>query len=190
MGTRREAAGFSVVVAAALAACGSDAPAAEAQTWMVDCVAVLGAPPPASETPLAAVPYSGARRDKRIGELTDDELGKFSDFEQCLSANGYRHDCCTGAYCPNIEPVDQPVAAFRLETIPLIAAVMDTCFATTAGGSGAPSREDSMALYRNYFAACHVGLWEDCSRELAIDPFGGWGWGPDCHEKDSLCTGP
>jgi len=85
---RRAAIGFSAAAILFLA-CGSNSP--PEGTWMVDCVAVLGSPPPSAQTPLAGLPYSGVPRDKLIGELTDDELGRLCDFDQCLFENGYRH---------------------------------------------------------------------------------------------------
>jgi hypothetical protein len=157
-------------------------------TWAIDCVAVLGAPNVGSPTvplPLEGVPYSGAPRDKLIGDLTDDELGRLCDFDACLGMNGYRHDFCTDRYCPTEVPGDPPVGPFHLETLPFLADEMYTFYATSYGESPIPSREDDIAEYRNYFAACHVAAWEDCSREQVA-----YGPTPDCRERNILCAIP
>jgi hypothetical protein len=185
----------AVAIAAAavlVAACGSaNAPnAPNGGTWMIDCVAVLGAPTGMTQTPLAGVPYSGAPRNKRIGELTDDELGKLVDFDTCLLDNGYRNDCCTYNYCPYEAPGDPPIGPFRLETVAVLTDSVSTCSLAEYRDSFSPSREDGMALYRSTFPACHVSFWEDCQRELASAPYGAPNpdVGSDCLEKNSVCT--
>ncbi|MGH7602929.1 MAG: hypothetical protein ACRENK_02905, partial [Gemmatimonadaceae bacterium] len=45
------------------------------------------------------------------------------------------------------------------------------------GTSSLPSREDEIYLFRSTYAACHVGLYEDCRRENAAAPFGDGAWG-------------
>jgi hypothetical protein len=155
-------------------------------TWMVDCVAVLGAPRPSGQIPLAAVPYSGLPRDEVLGQLTDEQLGQLADFEVCLEINGYRHDCCSDTYCPPTAP-DPPIGSFVLRTVPLIANAVYTCYPDSPGDASAPSREAQVTFYRNNYGNCHVGLYEDCDRERASDPLGLAGWGPDCWEVNSLC---
>ena len=172
-----------------IAACGS-ANAPNEGTWMVDCVAVLGAPEGMTQTPLAGVPYSGAPRDKRIGDLTDDELGKLVDFDVCLDYDGYRVNCCTNTGCPYAPAGDPQIGPFRLETVPVLADAVSTCGLAPGVDAYFPSREDAMSLYRSTFAGCHVSFWEDCEREFASAPYGAPNpdVGPDCLEKNSVCT--
>lgn len=155
---------------------------------MVDCVAVLGTPTIGQMT-LDAVPFSGLPRDKTIGELTDDEVGHLADYAVCLFGNGYRHDCCSSTQCPYTVPGDPPIGPFRLETIPLLASEVSTCYATTYGESQTPSREAWVSIYQGTFPNCHVGLYEDCLRESAAGTFGEVvGPSPDpCTEYNNLC---
>jgi hypothetical protein len=125
------------------------------------------------------MPYSGAPRDKLIGALTDIELGKLCDFDACLGNNGYDRICYG---------VSTMASQFHLNTIPLVAGAMLTCYPTTYAGTqySLPSREDCIALYRTYFATCQVAAWEDCSRESSSDPLGS-GWAPDCDTAQKEC---
>ncbi|MGH7271670.1 MAG: hypothetical protein ACREJ3_14660 [Polyangiaceae bacterium] len=179
--------GVALALTIIVAACGASNPARSEGTWMVDCVAVLGIPTPSGQMPLAAVPRSGLQRDERIGDLSDADLGRLADYAACIGSNGYRHDCCSDMYCPYTLPGDPPIGPFRLETTLPIADELSTCYASTQGTSSLPSREDDISLFRSNFAACHVGLYEDCQRENAAAPFGDGAWGPDCWEFNSLC---
>jgi hypothetical protein len=158
---------------------------------MIDCVSVLGIPPPSGQTPLAAVPLSGLPRDQRIGELTYDQVGHLVDYVVCLFGNGYRHDCCSNTQCPYTVPSDPPIGPFRLETVPLIAGNVSTCYATTYDESDTPSREAWISLDLDNFANCHVGLYEDCMRGMVSGTFGeiaGPNAGADpCLEYNDLC---
>ena len=169
--------------AAALQCSTNQAPSGSAgNTWQIDCVAVLGVAGASALMPVEAMPYSGAPRDKRIGELTDDELGKLCDFDTCSGQNGYRHDFCTDLSCGSM------VGPFRLETVPLLASAMQTWYASSSHN---PSREQAVQLYRQYFGACHVAQWEDCTREESVDPLGGISVeAPDCAERNLLCPSP
>jgi hypothetical protein len=184
----RTAVAFGSVVGI-VAACSPGESVASQGTWQVDCVAVLGTPTISAQIPLSAVPYSGVPRDGLIGDLSDEQLGAFCDFIICL-AGGYRANCCTESYCPPTVPGAPPSGQFRAESPPLIAASMTTCFEASYGDANWPSREDCVSEYRSSFGECHVGLWEDCSREVAAAPLGlAVGNGPDCREVNSGCTG-
>jgi len=172
-----------------IAACGpSGGSPGTGGTWQVDCVAVLGTLPQSGQMPLQAIPYSGVARDKRFAELGDADLGRFCDFYVCLGSNGgYRSDCCDDQGCPPNAPSLGP---FQLETTPLLGDLMDTCYESTYGEAAVPSRQDCISLFRSEFGACHVGLWEDCDREIASYPLGLTGaYGPDCKEMNLGCGG-
>lgn len=130
---------------------------------------------------LEAVPYSGAPRDRLIGELTDHDLGKLCDFDVCVTENGYRHDFCTDRWCAPYVP-----AGFHLETVPLLADALYTYYTMTADTAGSPSREECVRLYRNTFGACHVGQWEDCTRQISVLPLAGRST-PSCGERNTEC---
>ncbi len=170
-----------------VAACSTAVPPASS-TWKIDCVSVLGIPTPSGQTPRAAIPTPvGVPRDVRFVDLTDAELAQFADWEACLWG-GYGHGCCTNTECPAGYD-GEPPGPFRLETTPLLANAMDTCY--TPGGDGViyASREDTMSLYRNTLLSnCHVGLYEDCQIET-IPGFRG-GAAPDCAEVNALCDLP
>jgi len=146
-------------------------------TWSIDCVAVLGAPPASARTPLAGTPYSGVPRDKLISELSDQELAQLCDFDACLRYDGYSRKCYTGG------------PSFQLEAPPVVSDAMLTCEPTAAGvvQDSWDNRENCMSTYRNYFATCHVGSWEDCLREASSDPLAAATWGPDCATTRNEC---
>lgn len=176
-------------VGACTAMCSSQRPPSGSDVRQLDCVAVLGIAGPSAHLPLAAMPYSGAPRDLRIGDLTDDELGALCDFDVCLG-NGYRHECCSAKFgcVPPAALGDEPSRSFELNTVPLLASFVYSCYPVPADEAGLPSRESCLTVYRNTFAGCHVGAWEDCSREIAADPLAGpAGGSPDCKERNSLC---
>lgn len=153
----------------AMAGCGpppSDPPVTRA-TPSVDCVAVLGAiPATIAQTPLAGIPYSGVAREKLIADLGDQELGHLCDFDVCMRVDGYLRNCFSHPDDPR----------FQLETLPLVARAMATCYPNPNPSDGrddvAGTRDECMSIYRNYFAKCHVGPWEDCIRESASAPIG------------------
>jgi len=158
----------TVAARAAIPSCdNTPEPAAMVETYAIDCVAILGTPgkmPPTPPIPLDSIPYYEAPRGKRFDELTDAELGKFCDHEWCLRRNGYRH----------VDEVDGPNSAgpygrFRIETTPLLAARVKTCF-VTPGGTSDPSphsRESCMYILRHSLRDCTVGASEDYNREQA-----------------------
>jgi hypothetical protein len=180
--------GIAAVACTILLACGSSTPSSPPTgTWMVDCVSVLGIPTPSGQMPLAAVPLSGLPRDVHIGDLSDAQLGHLADYTACLFGNGYRHDCCSDTACPHTVPGDPPIGPFRLETVPLLADALSTCYPTTYGESSSPSRENNMSLDRGTFGNCHVGLYEDCMREQVSAPLADATPSPDCTEFNDLC---
>jgi hypothetical protein len=153
----------------------------------VDCVSVLGIPTPSAQLPLVAMPRSGLPRDVRIADLTDAQLGHLADYQACFFGNGYRHDCCTDDQCPHTVPGNPPIGPFRLETVPQMADAVSTCYSTTYGESAFPSREGGMSLIRETFGNCHVGLYEDCVREMFSAPLGYSSLTSDCAEYNDLC---
>jgi hypothetical protein len=165
-------------------ACSSGPPASI--TWQIDCVSVLGIPTPSGQTPLAAVPPpAGVPRDVRIGDLTDDELARLADWEACMNGDGYAYECCSNTECP-LGIDGPPPGPFRLEATPLLATALTTCYTVLDGGRPVTSRDDTISLFRtSLLANCHVGRYEDCTRER-IPGFQG-GSSPDCAELNALC---
>ena len=161
----------------------NDPPPSVQGTWQIDCVALLGIPKPSELTPLAAVPYTGLPRASTIGSLSDAQLGILCDFDTCLTMGGYRHDVCTDKACPPPQPGFPPAGSFQLETVPIIADLMETWFPTTYCTSPSPSRQSCIQELLNTFAGCHVGLWEDCSRTLAVGQSS-----TTCTERNLLCN--
>jgi len=145
-----------LVAGPCVAACGGSDPQQQSRgTWAIDCVAVVGAP--VSElTPLSAVPYSGVPRDKLISELTDEEIGKLSDFIHCVIGNGY-HYVLLKARDRRIEAPaalqDYLMACFR------------TPFPYLGPGAGSETREEEVRFIREYYGFCGVAVYEDCMRE-------------------------
>jgi len=173
------AVGVFTLLAVTVAACSGSGSPVEPQTRSIDCVAVLGIPPPSSQLLLAGVPYSGVQRGKLIGKLTDSELGRLCDANVCLATNGYQRKC-----------YDFRTPEFRLETVAILAEALYTCYPTmddvpTPDDWG--SRENCMALFRRYFSTCYVATVEDCSREGAATPFGAWTWRPHCAIMAQQC---
>jgi hypothetical protein len=169
-----------------VAACSSEPPPA-APNWKIDCVSVLGIPTPSGQTPVVAIqPPAGVPRSARFADLTDAELGRFSDWEACMSG-GYGHGCCSDTQCSQGYTSANPPGPFRLETASLLASAVTTCY-TLGGEDGIlASRESVMALYRNtVLSNCHVGTYEDCQVET-IPGFQG-GSAPDCAELNALCS--
>ena len=141
--------------------------------------------PTTQPIPLASMPYSGAPRDETFGEASDDDLGRFADFEWCLKTNGYRHEC----YVDTGPDSSGTYGSFQLETIPLVADSVHSCI-VTPGGSGdssIQSREQSMAILRSQYGSCHVGPAEDCDREQASGTHIGNGFGPNCILESQDC---
>jgi hypothetical protein len=171
---------FGVVVVAC-----SSTPPPSTLTWKIDCVSVLGIPTPSGQTPLAAVPPPvGVRRDVRIGDLTDAELARLADWESCM-AGGYAHECCSSTVCP-LGIADAPPGPFKVATTPLLGDAVTTCYTVFDSRGPVTSREDTMALFRSSLLAnCHVGPYEDCTRE-STPGFQG-GATPDCAELNALC---
>jgi hypothetical protein len=173
------------IVGVVVAACGST-PAPSSFTWKVDCVRVLGIPTPSYQTPATAIPVpAGVPRDVTFAELTDTQLGEFSDWAACLGG-GYGHGCCTSTECPAGYD-GTPPGPFQLETTPILASAMSTCYTPPNPDDVIlGSREMTMALFRTtLLASCHVGLYEDCEIET-IPSFTG-GWAPDCAELNAFC---
>ena len=144
-----------------VAACGGSDSPYRSGTWAIDCVAVVGMP--VSElTPLSAVPYSGVPREKLIKNLTDEEIGRLSDFMQCLSGGGY-HAVCVEA------------RGNRVEGPEVLTDYLGTCFRTPfpylGHGGGSETREEVSRFLREYYGACGVGITEDCSREMVVGEF-------------------
>ncbi|MCL2726290.1 MAG: hypothetical protein FWD69_17855 [Polyangiaceae bacterium] len=144
-----------------VAACGGSEPQYRSGTWAIDCVAVVGMPVSAL-TPLSAVPYSGVPREKLIKELTDEEIGRFSDFVQCLGGNGYHFVC--------VKARDN-----RVEGPEVLTDYLGTCFRTPfpylGPGGGTETREEVVRFFREYYGSCGVGIYEDCNREAAVGEF-------------------
>jgi hypothetical protein len=179
------AAPFVVLVGVVLTDC-SGAPAPSPDTWMVDCVGILGIPTPSGQTPLEAVPRSGVPRDVHLGDLTDAQLGQFADWMVCVTGNGYRSECCSNTQCPYLV-AGEPPGPFVLETTPVLASALATCYTATFGNAPLPSREETITLFRtSLLSGCHVGSYEDCIRESAVGGFEG-GAAPDCAELNNLC---
>ena len=154
------------------------------QTTKIDCVAVMGALPTFPATPLAAVPYSGAPRHKRIGDLTDEELGSLCEFLVCLGSNGYGRACYHDGQQFQANVPDLLLGSLPIETCYPVALNDPTDM--TLG-----SRESCMYIYRNQFAACDVGPWEDCFREYHAEPVGAFNrslWAPDCATMGRECV--
>lgn len=156
----------------------------------VDCVAVLGTiPSTLAQTPLARIPYSGISRDKLISALSDGELGKLCDFDVCIRANGYLRNCYP---FPGLESLrNRPEQPFRLESHPLVAESMVTCYPNPNPTDGRAdvtwlTRDGCIEIYRKNFGACHVGSWEDCLREGAYAPLAST-WAPSCEVTKSEC---
>lgn len=162
-------------IAVALASCDESRTSATRGTYAVDCVAVLGLPSRASPTkpvPLSAIPYSGAPRDSRLDELSDEDLRKVCDLSNCAGALGYGRVCHQGG---------RDDAAFQLESVSLVAGVMSSCSPVHGGPGDAygESREDCMDVLRHQFGSCRVRNTEDCSREYASGAYS-LGRGPHC----------
>lgn len=147
-------------------------------TLQVDCVTVLGSPPPSAQTPYAQVAHSGAPRAKRISELSDSELGSLCDLDVCLRGNGYSRDC------------GKSVRNAPIYAVAVLGEFMEPCAPTDPHAFTVDvwdTREDCIQIYRSDFGKCHVGPWEDCIREVASDPLGAVGWGPDCATTQQEC---
>lgn len=157
--------------------CGGPGVAAPASDT-VDCVRVLGAPPPSARMPLDGVPFSGVDRTKRIADLSDQELAALCDFDVCTRTNGYGRTCAENGQ-----------AGFELQTAEVIADAVQTCVpaAPSQKQTSYESRASCIEIYRQYYRACHVGSWEDCLREIASDPLGASAWGPDCKTTEQEC---
>lgn len=184
---RRARLGSALLLGAGgLGSCSSDAvyspPSLEHETWAIDCVAVLGMLRPSTPLPLESVPYSGVPRDKRFGELTEEELFRLCDFNSCAGSNGYQRECFHSA------------AELQLETVPLISEAIFTCrrvkpFELKDYGS-MPSRENCMEIYRGALARCLVAASEDCNREGWTNPLAAPNWGPSCERSRQECGFP
>jgi hypothetical protein len=158
-------AGLPALAVVGTTSCGTPK-AAGPDLSVVDCVGVLGGLPPFAEEPLTTVPYSGVDRSKLLGELSDDEATRLCNFVACTTANGYGRNC----YSSN-----SPFPLFELNTVPILASGVQSCWPSQGGVSQyvAASVGDCIETYQTYFSTCHVGPWEDCVRELAWEPFGG-----------------
>lgn len=169
------------------AACGSNNQTLDsgAATWRIDCVAVLGAPPPSARTPLEGIPFSGLPRDKLLADLTPDELDHLCEFDACMGTNGFLRDCYTGG--------TSTPGGFQQETVDLVSGFLLTCYQQTdlidndTHQYGYPTLEDARSIYHQYYGTCHVGSWEDCVREKTSDPFGTNTWAPDCATTQQEC---
>jgi hypothetical protein len=163
-------------IAAAVTACaagGTDAgDAGRTGTSPIDCVAVLGAPPPSSHVSYTELAYSGVPRDKRISELSTEEIGKLCDLDVCLTGNGYARVCLSIEKGAQIET--RVMGTFMVECAPT------ADFGLNATESTWSSRSGCISAYQENFGGCHVGAWEDCLRESRSEPLGVVGGGPDC----------
>jgi hypothetical protein len=143
-------------------------------------VAVLGAPPESTRTPLAGIPYSGVARDKVVADLSDAELAHLTDFLTCLGRNGYSGYC----YGPlTMKYVDVAVPPFHSEAPAAISGDLTTCIPSPLPPYE-HSREGNMYIYRNQYGACQVAVIEDCERETVAAPAPNNLWAPDCAAFD------
>jgi len=167
-----------------VAACGGgDAPRVDG-TWAIDCMAVVGAP--ASElTPLSAVPYSGAPRDKLISELTDEELLRLADFTYCVGSGGYHFVCDHAKDRNRLDPV------MRVESPMVLTDYVVSCVRTPdhyMGGSAVLEvREEAPRFFRTYYGSCGVAVFEDCARERAITSITGSNDTTSCTAWEQSC---
>ncbi len=178
---------FLAPVGIVVTACSSPPPG-PSLTWKIDCVSALGIPTPSGQTPLIAIPPpAGVRRDVRIGDLTEAELAKFADWEACVSAWGYAHECCSDTICPlGFASGTTAPGPFQLSTTPVLRDAVATCYTAFDSRGPVTSREDNISLFKtSLLANCHVGPYEDCIRE-EIPGFQG-GATPDCAELNALC---
>jgi hypothetical protein len=108
------------------------------------------------------VPYSGAPRDKLIGELTDEELGQLADFTYCVVGNGYHY-------------VQLKARDRRLEAPAVLTDYVLACFRTPpqymGWGATAETRGEEVRFLPEYYGASGVGIYEDCIRERAVGKF-------------------
>jgi hypothetical protein len=139
-----------------------------------------------ASSPLDGVPFSGVPRDKLVSELTDEEIGQYCDFVECLAANG------RGRACYHFGEAQYFGGdKFQLETVPMLAvlgqAVVHTCYPTPwnegmlpPGGNDITlgSRESCTNILRNYEGGCHVGPHEDCMRmwDVSVGMLGSSEW--------------
>jgi hypothetical protein len=188
-----------------LAACAEkqQSPPPIVYSWVVDCVAVLGIPPPSTQTPLEAIALSGLPRDKFISQLTDDELVTLADFDACVLNNGYERAWFNSSYA-HIDPSgamtnDPHAALYQDETLACLADLTHTVYATpndelpdasgTIQGDLATTedRNENVYLLKHYDGACQVGPWEDCTR---IEAAGGDIFSGPCRTTHVQCNVP
>lgn len=138
----------------------------------IDCVALFGRAPDYAGRPLDQLPLSGVPRNKRVGELTDAELARFSDYYACIG-QPYRAAC----YYESTAEREYPPAPFRLEAPTILSDVVEVC---SLDSPASPSRSHScenrdlcMDSLRRYNGRCPVDLSEDCARALASLTLGG-----------------
>jgi hypothetical protein len=187
-----------------VAACGPKAsPSHHTYSWVVDCVAVLGIPPPSDQTPLEAIPLSGLPRDRFISALTHDELVTLSDYDACVLNNGYERtwfDSRDANTDWSGYPTTDPNAAlYQDETLACLENLTETVYATPndelPGASGiikselksTLDRNERVDLLQNYFGTCQVGPWEDCTRAIAT---GYSVTSTACHTTHTQCDVP
>jgi hypothetical protein len=109
--------------------------------------------------PLESVPLSRLPRQKLLSELTDDEMGRFCDYLNCLTLNGYGHSAFfDGA---KLHPRSPPILGGGFSVY--LSMPYDK-------GGNEPTRADCAQLNRQTWGACHVGVWEDWVREAQWVP--------------------